>query len=457
MNTLNVQLNVVPSVHTAPGHSQKNEISPGAAGCTYKKDILKPVKSVSCVIPLSYVNPVLNAPNVVTNLPVGARLQKFWKSWLDLGAGPKVVQILKEGYTLRFRIRPNLSRTPTVISCYGNPHRNLKLLEAVHQLMVKNTIELGLTRFLQPTFSSSKTRQQMAAHLRPKQSESFPQVRKVQDGDTGNHQNISTKRRMGNLHRLQGCLLPHSDTGTVQKVPQILYPVQSTAVRSVDSSHGVHYYSKGGKTDGHPQRYKDPPVPRRLVGESHIPPGLSPAYTGLSRNVQTLRLAGECREVGTGTPTSFQLHRLPIRPRVWSGPTDTGPVAKPSGQDSDANLSAGLFGEGIYVLDRSTDGHRKTSAPGQTAHETDPVASQKQLENTGILGKTDSSAQISTSSFTMVAKRRQCPHRPTTTPMKHALQIFTDASKEGWGAHLNEFIARGTWSLPAYKLHTNCI
>ena len=193
-------------------------------------------------------------------------------------------------------------------------------------------------------------------------------------------------------------------------------PVQSTAVRSVDSSHGVHYYSKGGKTDGHPQRYKDPPVPRRLVGESHIPPGLSPAYAGLSRNVQTPGLAGECREVGAGTQTSFQLRRLPIQPRVWSGPTDTRPVAKPSGQDSDATFSTGLLGEGIYVLDRSTDGHRKTSAPGQTAHETDPVASQKQLENTGILRKTDPSAQISTSSFTMVAKRRQCPHRPTTTP-----------------------------------------
>ena len=139
---LNAKLDVVHFAHTAPGHSQKNEISPGAAGCSYKKDILKPVKSVSCVIPLSYVNPVLNAPNVVTNLPVGARLQKFWKNWLDLGAGPKVVQILKEGYTLPFRIWPNLSRTPTVISCYGNPHRNLKQLEALHQLMDKNAIEL---------------------------------------------------------------------------------------------------------------------------------------------------------------------------------------------------------------------------------------------------------------------------------------------------------------------------
>ena len=32
-------------------------------------------------------------------------------------------------------------------------------------------------------------------------------------------------------------------------------------------------------------------------------------------------------------------------------------------------------------------------------------------------------------------------------PIKHALQIFTDASTEGEGAHLNECTARGAWSL----------
>ena len=40
-------------------------------------------------------------------------------------------------------------------------------------------------------------------------------------------------------------------------------------------------------------------------------------------------------------------------------------------------------------------------------------------------------------------------------PIKHALQIFTDASKQGWGAHLNEHTARGSWSLPESKLHIN--
>ena len=40
-------------------------------------------------------------------------------------------------------------------------------------------------------------------------------------------------------------------------------------------------------------------------------------------------------------------------------------------------------------------------------------------------------------------------------PLKHALQLFTEGSEEGWGAHLNDQTARGTWSLPESKLHIN--
>ena len=33
--------------------------------------------------------------------------------------------------------------------------------------------------------------------------------------------------------------------------------------------------------------------------------------------------------------------------------------------------------------------------------------------------------------------------------------VLTDASKEGWGAHLNERTTRDTWSIPESKLHIN--
>ena len=85
--TLNfANFHVVKSVPSAPGHSQKRELSPGAAACQTSRNYkLKYVNSVSCVTQLCPVQPVVNAPNVVQNLPVGARLQSFWKTWLNLG------------------------------------------------------------------------------------------------------------------------------------------------------------------------------------------------------------------------------------------------------------------------------------------------------------------------------------------------------------------------------------
>ena len=106
---------------------------------------------------------------------------------------------------------------------------------------------------------------------------------------------------MSYLNRLQGCLLPYTNTGTVQEISEIScpgsdIPVQSTAFRSVHSTLGVHCSSKGGEADGHTQGYKDPPVPRRLVGESQIQAGLSPAYAVSSENVSITGLAGEPRQ-----------------------------------------------------------------------------------------------------------------------------------------------------------------
>ena len=139
-DSLIADLNVVNHVPIAKGLLQKKDGSPVVVNCCKEK--LKYVKDISFVDQLSFVKHVTNVPAVVTNLPVGARLQNFWKAWEDVGAGPKVVQILKEGYTLPFWIRPKLTRSPTIVSCYVNHHRNLYLLEALHQHINKNAIEL---------------------------------------------------------------------------------------------------------------------------------------------------------------------------------------------------------------------------------------------------------------------------------------------------------------------------
>ena len=137
-----VNLNVVSHVLTATGLPQRKGLSPMLTDVNQRKCPLKHVKGVSSVTQLSCVQPVTNVHLAVPNLSVVTRLQNFWQTSLDLGASPKGVQILKEGYTLPFRIRPKLTRSPTVISCYVNPHRNSYLLEALHQLIAKNAVEL---------------------------------------------------------------------------------------------------------------------------------------------------------------------------------------------------------------------------------------------------------------------------------------------------------------------------
>ena len=180
------------------------------------------MKGVSCVTQLSCVRPVTNVKNVASNLPVGARLQSFWETWLDLGAGPKVIQILREGYTIPFRIWPNLTRSPTVISCYDNPHRNLSLLEALHQLIDKNAVELVVNQkslgFFSRLFLVPKPNNKWRPILHLSKLNPFL---KIQNGDTVNHQNLSPTGRMGHLHIFQGCLFPHTDTGTVQEISKI--------------------------------------------------------------------------------------------------------------------------------------------------------------------------------------------------------------------------------------------
>ena len=129
---------------------------------------IKHVNDVSCVGHLSSANTVTNVPTVAINPPVGVRLQQFWEKWEALGSSPKVVTILREGYTLPFRFRPNLTRSPTI-----NPQRQSHLLEALYQLTNKNA--------------------------------------KIQNGDPRDNKDLPTAREMGHLHRLQGRIIISPD------------------------------------------------------------------------------------------------------------------------------------------------------------------------------------------------------------------------------------------------------
>ena len=306
----------VANVHSVTGLPQKKGVNPNYC---YSHTEIKHVNDVSCVGHLSSANIVTNVPTVVVNSSVGARLHQFWERWEALGLSPKVVTILREGYTLPFRFRPNLTRSPTVINNYVNPQTQSHLLEALYQLDEQKCSGTGskpkLPGFLQPAIFCTQAQQPVETGSGPEDLEHLPKHRVVQNGDPRDNKNLPTGRGVGHLHRHQGRILPYTNSQSAQEVhafshPGSVLPVQGPTFWPVHSTHRVHSGGQRGQTDGSTEGYKNPPVPRRLVGESHIRPNLSPAYTDLSSSLSRTRLAGEQGKVRTGPKTGFR--RLPV-------------------------------------------------------------------------------------------------------------------------------------------------
>ena len=197
---------------------------------------------------------------------------------------------------------------------------------------------------------------------------------------------------MGHLHRLQGRILPYTNSQSVQDVhecshPGSVLPVQSPTLWFVHSTHGVHSGGQRGQTDGFSEGYKNPSVPRRLVFESHIPPNLSPAYTDLGSSLSRIRLAGEQGEVRTGSKTGFQIRRLPVRPQGGQGQAHSRVLADLNRQNIVNSVQSGVPGPAVHVPDRTFNSHRKVSPSRSTSYETHTVVPEEQLEGTRITRK----------------------------------------------------------------------
>ena len=93
---------------------------------------------------LSFCPSCTKCPQCCRKSSCGRQVTKvFGKS---LGSNPRVVSILKEGYNLPFKMRPPLTRSPLIVSGYGNPRRNKYLKEALQSLITKQAVEKVVVR-----------------------------------------------------------------------------------------------------------------------------------------------------------------------------------------------------------------------------------------------------------------------------------------------------------------------
>ena len=178
------------------------------------------MKNVSCVDQLCSVKHVPNFQTVSQDLPVGAKPVLGYLG--SPGGWSKTLTNAERGLHPPFRTKPNLTRSATIISCYVSDHRNLYLIEALHQLINKNAVELVKSLgFYNRLFLVRK--ESVEAYTGSRQPQQIPQGRKIQNGDIRNNKDLPQNRGVGNVHRLQGCLLPHTNCKPAQEVPERLH------------------------------------------------------------------------------------------------------------------------------------------------------------------------------------------------------------------------------------------
>ena len=308
--------------------------------------------------------------------------------------------------------------------------------------------------FLQPTILSPKTKQQMETYTRSEQTQYFPQGGKIQNGDSGNHQNLPPDRGVRNL------LLPYPHTGTVQKISEIScaradIPIQSTAFRSVHSTLGVHCYSKGGKADGHPQGYKNPPDDWLVRATSH--------QVCLQHTQDLVKM---CRELGW----LVNLDNSELEPKQTFDFVGYQFDLKAGRVQPTPDQWQSLQDKILEILSLRACPVRQFMSLIGLLTATEKQVHLGRLHMRPIQWHLKNSWRIPESLEKVIPIPISLhPHLQwwlnednvltgqPLHPIMHALQIFTDTSKEGWGAHLNERTARGSRSLPESKLHINYV
>ena len=335
------------------------------------------------------------------------------------------------------------------------------IASAVKQKCGRISSKSTIPGVLQPVVPGSKTHQPVASHLGSEQFKQISENPNFQDGDPRDNTDLSPGRRVGDLHRLQRRILPCSHKQSVQEVHAFSHPrqdlsVQSTSIWSVHSTFGVHSDSQRGQVASHETGYKDPPVPRRLVGQGQVPPGLSSTDTEPSNTLQGPGMVSEPRKIRAGTETNFQFRRLPVRPETGQGQTHSRTLAGSTGQDTGDISLPSLPGPELYVPDRVTHCHRKTGSHGQITHEAYTVAPQEQLEDAGNVGEDHSHSEVTSPTSEMVAGGRQCAQRSNPTPSSTCSANLYRRIKRRVGRSLKRTYGKGTLVTPrkqtAHKL-----
>ena len=220
--------------------------------------------------------PLLPVPAV--SAEVGGILQRFVHEWRDHGCSPWVLEVLSQGYKIRFLEPPPLRHTPIYFGTLS-PDKRKVCSQLVQGPPGESSNRSGTVDFisgiLQPAVRGPEGIGPMETGYRSIDAEHVCGHSNLPDGHSGPHQTVPNVRKLGSVPGSTGCLSSDPDSyisPQVSTVPvrQVYLPVSSTSYRLDNRPMAIYQHNGRGKEDATQTRHPSLHVSRRLVSGSRF-------------------------------------------------------------------------------------------------------------------------------------------------------------------------------------------
>ena len=319
-----------------------------------------------------------------------------------------------------------------------------------------------ISRVLQSPVPSTQASPKVEASHRLKQAQHFSTRRKVHNGNSRVHQDFPDSRGVGIVDRPVGRLPTHPHPPKLKEIPKVLLqgsgvPVHLPPVRTGHSPPGLYSDSKGSETNGPLKRTQNSPIPGRLADQVPVSGGSPSEHTDSGRPNSVLGVDNKSGKIRTETYSGVFVRGLRIPPRFSPCKTHSREMAQTSGFDPTTQVKT-CFDCKMFDVSNWVASLNGENGPGGTpSHEALSVSSQGALEISSVAGQPPSLDRSHCSPPRLVAKPSNVMKGADLHPKDHGIQLFTDASNEGWGAHLDQNSTKGLWSDQEKRLHINVL
>ena len=405
-----------------------------------------------------------------SDLPTGGRISFFLKAWeknyfgcLDTFCRPKWVS-----HTISYPAKTASFSTKVVHShakrsCQDGDLERRGGVSTTEKSNRRSNKYASKERLLQSHFSSPEEDRRMATSDRPVSSESVFSLSSFQNGDIEFNQVSTSERRLGNESGSSRCIFSYRHSPSITSLSSFCFRRQGLPVPSLSfwpECQSVCVYSdvKNSAQAREAPRYSGSRLPGRLVTTFCLRNPVMASQQKASEDYSGPRLHSQLGEVRTSSSPGFCF----LGARFKLAQALIGP--------SQDNIASILQALAKLVGARQASARQLYSILGQM----ESMASllplgrafkrslQWELKERWCqrLALWDTNILLGQWFVSAVTPWMDLDFLTSMSPLHHPspqLHLFTDSSLEGWGAHMDNHMASGFWSIIYKKQHINVL